>query len=135
MDKDTRIGTPVVGGSSLLVIFAVLCLTVFALLGLSTVQAGGRLTQTTAQAVSAYYQADCQAEELFARLRGGEMPEGVNPCGCSGEGYTYSCPISHTQQLCVELHVDDEAWTVVRWQAESIADWEADESLNVWDGT
>lgn len=30
---------PVIGGSSLLVIFAVLCLTVFALLGLSTAQA------------------------------------------------------------------------------------------------
>ena len=47
-----RIQTPMVGGSSLLVIFAVLCLTVFALLGFSTVQADGRLADSTVQAVS-----------------------------------------------------------------------------------
>ena len=75
MDKDTRMSTPIVGGSSLLVIFAVLCLTVFALLGLSTVQAGGRLTQTTANAVAAYYEADCAAEKIFARIRMGELPD------------------------------------------------------------
>jgi len=134
MDNDTRGGIPVTGGSSLLVIFAVLCLTVFALLGLSTVQAGGRLTQATARAVEAYYLADCQAEELFARLRAGEMPEGVTPCGCREEGYTYTCPISNTQQLCVELHIDSGSWTVTRWQTVSTTEWEADESLQVWDG-
>ena len=42
MNKERRMRIPLVGGSSLLVIFAVLCLTVFALLGLSAVQAGGR---------------------------------------------------------------------------------------------
>ena len=41
---------PAVGGSSLLVIFAVLCLTVFALLGLSTVQADIRLADASARA-------------------------------------------------------------------------------------
>ena len=60
---------PAVGGSSLLVIFSVLCLTVFALLSLSTVQASGRLSSTSAQAVAAYYQADSQAEAILARLR------------------------------------------------------------------
>jgi len=132
MDKDTRMRAPVVGGSSLLVIFAVLCLTVFALLGLSTVQAGSRLSQATAQAVSAYYQADCQAEEVFARLRSGEMPVGVTKAGSQ---YSYTCPISDTQQLRVELQKEAESWTVLRWQAESTADWEAENDLNIWDGT
>ena len=123
---------PVVGGSSLLVIFAVLCLTVFALLGLSTVQAGSRLSQATAQAVSAYYQADCQAEEVFARLRSGEMPAGVTK---AGSRYSYTCPISDTQQLQVELQRGAGGWTVLCWQAESTADWEVDNDLNIWDGT
>ena len=131
MDKDTRMSTPVVGGSSLLVIFAVLCLTVFALLGLSTVQAGGRLSQVTAQAVSAYYQADCQAEEIFARLRSGEMPADVTK---TSNIYSYTCPISDTQRLQVELQKEAEGWTVLRWQAVSTADWEASNDLNVWDG-
>ena len=132
MDKDTRMSVPVVGGSSLLVIFAVLCLTVFALLGLSTVQAGGRLSQSTTQAVSAYYQADCQAEEIFARLRSGAMPEGVTE---AGGVYSYTCPISDTQQLRVELQKEAEKWTGLRWQTESTADWEANQDLDVWDGT
>ena len=51
-----------VGASSLLVMFAVLCLTVFALLSLSSVQAEGRLAQATAQNVAAYYETDCAAE-------------------------------------------------------------------------
>jgi len=41
-DKGLR-GAPLVGVSSLLTIFAVLCLSVFALLSVTTAQAGGRL--------------------------------------------------------------------------------------------
>jgi len=131
MDKDTRMNTPIVGGSSLLVIFAVLCLTVFALLGLSTAQAGQRLSQHSARSVSAYYQADTRAEETFARLRSGERPEGVTE---TDGVYAYTCPISDTLQLQVELQQTGETWTVLRWQAESAAEWETDEFLDVWDG-
>ena len=132
MDKDTRMSAPVVGGTSLLVMFAVLCLTVFALLGLSAVQAGTRLSQATAQAVSAYYQADCQAEEIFAHLRSGEVPANVTE---TNGIYSYTCPISDTQQLQVALLEKTGEWTVLRWQAESIAAWETDDELTLWDGT
>ena len=132
MRKDRPMPLPIFGSGSLLVIFAVLCLTVFALLGLSTVQAGGRLSQSSAQAVSAYYEADCQAEEIFARLRSGELPAGVTH---SNTVYSYICPISDTQQLRVELQKEADGWTVLRWQAESTADWEPNDSLHVWDGT
>ena len=135
MDKKARFRIPVVGGSSLLVSFAVLCLTVLALLSLNTVQADGRLSKAAAQNVAAFYEADTRAEEIFARLRNGEMPAGVTVCNCEEEGYAYTCPISETQQLCVELHREGDTWTVLRWQAESIAQWENDESLHVWDGT
>ena len=60
---------PAVGGISLLVVFAVLCLTVFALLSLSTVRADARLSEASAQAVADYYAADCQAQEILAQLR------------------------------------------------------------------
>ena len=68
MAKKERFPPPAVGGSSLLVIFAVLCLTVFALLSLSTVQADGRLSEAAVASVAAYYEADCRAEEILARL-------------------------------------------------------------------
>lgn len=129
--RDSGAG-PVVGGSSLLVIFAVLCLTVFALLGLSAVQADLRLSEAAVRSVTDYYRADCEAEELFARLRGGELPPEV---GRTGDVYSYACPISETQELQVELSHEDGHWTVLRWQAVYTAEWEADQRLNVWDGS
>lgn len=131
MNKERRMSTPIVGGSSLLVIFAVLCLTVFALLGLSTVQAGGRLSQTMADSVSAYYEADCMAEEIYARLRSGEMPAEVTR---TGDTYAYTCPISDTNELQVELQQNGNQWEVIRWQSVSTVAWESDDSLNLWDG-
>lgn len=133
MDDPRRFTPPAVGGSSLLVIFAVLCLTIFALLGLGTVQADQRLSDASAEAVYGYYAADCQAEAILARLRAGEVPEGVT--ALPGDTYTYSCPISDTQALEVEVRVtgaDD--YAVLRWQAVSGAEWQPDTGLEVWDG-
>ena len=100
MDKHTHQKFPMIGGCSLLVIFAVLCLTVFALLGFSTVQANKRLADISAQAVSDYYRADSQAEEILARLRTGEIPDGVTE---KNHIYSFRCIISPTQALLVEV--------------------------------
>lgn len=129
MSRYVRQKFPMIGGSSLLVIFAVLCLTVFALLGFSTVQANKRLADISAQAVSDYYQADSQAEELLARLRAGEIPEGVQK---NGDTYFYHCTISPTQMLLIQ--VEENSWNILRWQAVSTVQWQADESLNLWNG-
>ena len=131
MGKRETFSPPAVGGSCLLVIFAVLCLTVFALLSLSTVQANGRLADASVAAVSAYYQADCQAEAVLARLRSGQVPEGV---AADGDTYTYTCPISDTQSLEVRVRLEGDSWTVLRWQAVSTVEWEAEDSLDLWSG-
>lgn len=120
-----------VGGSSLLVIFAVLCLTVFALLSLSTVQADGRLTAISANAAKAYYEADAKAEAILARIRAGELPESVKQ---AGDIYQYSCEVSETQVLKVTVRIEENSYEVLQWKTMSIADWEADDSLHVWDG-
>lgn len=131
MRKQQRFFPPAVGGSSLLVIFAVLCLTVFALLSLSTVEADRRLAETAAASVQAYYEADCRAEEILARLRSGQRPEGVS---CEGNEYWYTCPISDTQSLQVRVRLEGTEWTVLQWQAVSTVEWEADLGLDLWDG-
>ena len=130
-NTERRGSAPVIGGSSLLVIFAVLCLTVFALLGLSTVQADGRLSDASANAVSAYYTADCRAEEILAQLRGGEIPEGVQ---VSGDVYSYMCPILDTSALQVSVRVQGDTYEVLCWKAVVTAEWTIDETLSVWDG-
>ena len=137
MAKRGTSGPPAaVGGSSLLVIFAVLCLTVFALLTLSTAAADSRLSRDAADAVEAYYQADSQAEALWARLRDGEQPEKVSEITeeTGSTVYKYTVPISQEQELQVCLQLKDGIWTVMQWQAVSTADWQADEDLTVWGG-
>ena len=130
-NRKERVAVPAIGGSSLLVIFAVLCLTVFALLSLSTVQAGDRLSDASADTVTAYYQADSQAEEILARLRDGEYVDGVE---FVGNVAVYDCPISETQSLHVEVELDGTTYAVRCWRMVSTAEWEAEDSLEVWDG-
>ena len=130
MSNEKKLRLPAAGVSSLLVIFSVLCLVTFALLGMSTVQADKRLVEASRNAVTGYYQADYQAEEIFARLRGGELPENVK---VTGELYFYSCPISEKQELQVELQKQGDHWTVLQWQARSLAEY-GDNVIEVWDG-
>ena len=91
-----------IGGSSLLVVFAVLCLSVFALLSLSTVQADSRLGIAAAESVSDYYAADSEAEQILAQLRQGIVPDNVL---ADGNYYKYSCTISEVQRLDVEVQI------------------------------
>ena len=121
---------PLVGGSSLLVIFAVLCLTVFALLSLSTVLADQRLGDASLEAIVSYYEADTQAEEILARLRNGEMPDGVRQ---EGNRYRYQCLISERQTLVVELEQDGDQWKVLTWNAEEQIRMK-ENTLPVWNG-
>ena len=131
MRKRESFSPAAVGGSSLLVIFAVLCLTVFALLSLSSVQAERRLADAATQSVVDYYEADLQAEIILARLRGGEEIPGVEE---KDGKYEFEVPISGRQTLSVALTREGDDWVVLRWQAVT-REGELDDSLNVWKGS
>ena len=129
--NNQKMQPPLVGGSSLLVVFAVLCLTVFALLGFSTVQADQRLSDASTDAVKAYYAADAQAESILAQLRSGDVPAGVQ----EEDGiYSYACPVSKTQELQVEVRIEGDVWEILRWQTVSTVEWSEEEPISVWDG-
>lgn len=153
MDEKKKTAPPAVGGSSLLTVFAVLALTVFALLSLSTVKADVRLADSAARAVTDYYAADCRAQEILARLRNGEKPEGVtfqagtvkvlrtepDTPGFDRQDVPvhiaeYAVPISETQELQVEVLLQGADYEVVRWQAASSVEWMGSDSFTVWDG-
>ena len=140
-EERKRFSPPAVGGSSLLVIFAVLCLTVFAMLSMSTVLAENRLRDSSIEAVSNYYGADAEAERILSMLRNREVPEGVELSSDTPDGMTviasYSCPISDTQNLFVEVMFENglgDDYIILRWQAAYTADWEPDYGLNIWTG-
>lgn len=128
--KKEGISLPALGGSSLLTVFALLCLTVLALLCTSTALSNQRLTDSALDSVTAYYEADTQAEAIFARLRMGEIPEGVT---VEGNQYTYRIPVTQLQTLEVAVEKGEAAWTVALWQVKT-ADIVLNDELNVWDG-
>ncbi len=130
MNKKSNFGA--VGISSLLVIFAVLCLTVFAILTVSTQDAQFRLAKASRSAISEYYKADSKAEKILCEIRNGEVPQNVKK---DGNVYSYICPISKTQNLSVAVRVEGKNYTVLKWQAVSTAEWQTDNKLPVWNGS
>lgn len=131
-DREKSFSPPATGGASLLTVFAVLCLTVFALLSLSTVRADQRLSEASARAVEEYYAADLQAQEILARLRFGELPDQVT---VDGGKCRYAVPINDARELQVEVEVrGTNDYTVLRWQAVNVGEWEIDDDLHLWGG-
>ena len=131
MKQKNGISIPAVGAGSLLTTFAVLCMTVFALLCIATVQEEKRQEKATDEAVAAYYAADFQAEQIFTRLRRGEQVEDVVQ---QDNLFIYQCPISEQQELLVILEQTDSEWKVLRWQAVAREDTGEDVTLPVWNG-
>ena len=71
-------GGGVSGAVSLVMIFCVLCLAVFAVLTLATADRERNLAQLTAQRAEAYYEADRQATEVLAAMQmDGPIPADV----------------------------------------------------------
>ena len=128
MSKEKR-RLPFTGGSSLLVIFSVLCLTVFAMLSLSTVKADLRMADASAEAVAAYYRADCEAEAILGQLREGQVPEGVVK---EKDFYAYVCPVSETQALSVVVQIKEEAYQIQQWKVVATTEWSPKEYLELW---
>ncbi|MBO5999644.1 MAG: hypothetical protein J6P87_08135 [Lachnospiraceae bacterium] len=142
-----------IGVSSLLVIFSVLCLAVFAMLSLSTVQTDKKLITRTVEAVSARAAADVKAQMTLAGLREGlgqaaGEAAGVTDLRQEGNIWHYSCPVSDGRRLCVSVEIGsaggaagtDEAdkgrdYRILRWQEEIIKDWVPDEDLDLWQGS
>lgn len=131
MNREDRFSPPAAGGISLLVAFAVLCLTVFALLSLSTVQAQRRLSDASLEAVAQYYAADSEALRILALLRSGET---VQEVGFSEGIYSYACPISETQVLEVEVRLLGEDYEILRWQAVPWGQDGEESGFDLWDG-
>ena len=68
MNENKWGGRANIGTSSLILIFIVLCLTIFGLLSLSSAGSDWKLARKNAEAVRGYYKADGQAVEFLAMV-------------------------------------------------------------------
>ena len=134
-----------VGTVSLIMIFSVLCLTVFAMLTLSTSNAEKVLADRTASFIKGYYEADSLATEVMADLIAengkGNFPETVRGVEIiyeqSDSGATlasFICYVTDVQDLAVVLNLEKDRETVMQWKTEYSQDWGFDDSIFVWDG-
>ena len=142
-------------------IFAVLCLTVFAVLTLSTSNAEKALADRTASFVAEYYQADTKATKIKARIfdayQNGLFPgrgladsrvaddltlvaysNGALDIAVRFEGervyVNYSCEINEVQDLFVSLKLEGGDVDVLEWRTVYSREWEIDDGIFVWDG-
>lgn len=115
-----------VGSASMVMIFAVLALTVFAVLTLVTARSELALSEKSAQAVREYYEADCIAAEMYNEFLMDGLPGGA-------ERYSFTVPMGSSRELCVTLCADEFGGpNVLEWRTVPAGEWMPDDSLDVW---
>lgn len=143
-----------IGTSSLILIFIILCLTIFGLLSLSSAGSDWRLAQKNAESVKGYYEADGQGVEFVAMVA-----EVLARCGQAadedeylrlvkeelGSFYHEETRIAQTdiemlygQMLHIELEISREeeaGYRILAWNVYHSVDYEIDKSMPVWTGS
>lgn len=134
-----RRGGGVSGAVSLVMIFCVLCLAVFAVLTLSTADREAKLAQLTAQNGADYYAADRQAVELLSDLLSdGQTDMAVDWSQTTDDEGTvveFTLPVGEEQSLEVRARLNQNRWEILRWRTVYSGEWAADETIEIWDGT
>lgn len=147
-EKEIRPGAGMsVGSATLVMVFSVLCLTVFAVLSVVTVGSAWTLAEKSADAVTNYYTADCIAVEYLNEITQNYQQNGSLelPTDCEGlvergGGQWWICywvPIDEQQLLSVQLTAYDNQSDILveHWQVEYSGSWTADQTITIWDGT
>ena len=134
-----------VGISLLILIFMTLSLLTFSVLSLENAVADRRLSRKMAEHTSSYYAAVSRVQEQLAEQMRTAADEGLP----AGTQFSFAQEVSDGQQLVVTVRLTDDrtggenadteeeetsAYTVTQWQLMSAEDWEADRSLNVYQG-
>ena len=128
-------GGTMTGAVSLVMIFCVLCMAVFAVLTLSTAVREQGLAELTAQRAAEYYEADRQAAEIAAALIAGEAVEADVSYELTGEGAvaSYVVPAGGELLLEVRLLLTGSEYEVLAWRTIYVGDWTPDNSMELLD--
>jgi len=127
------------GAVSLVMIFCVLCVSVFAVLTLSTAMNEKRLSDLAAQRATEYFEADCRAAEIVSDLSVGREPAGdveITRTGTEeGQIVEFSLPAGGSRVLTVRAVLDDGGGCrILCWRTSYAGSWETDNTIEIWDG-
>ena len=133
-----------VGSASIVLVFAVLCLTVFSLITYVVASNDKALVDAEARLVTGFYEADALAERVIAEiLESGLVPGNVQGVDIESqwddflgaELVEFTCPISEKKALYVRLAVYENSHDVLSWQMYDTDQWDFNDRLNVWPGS
>ena len=131
-----------VGSASIVLVFAVLCLTVFTLITYIVSGNSKALVDAEAKLVVGYYKADALAEQILAELlesdyipatiQGVEMQIEYDFYLDSNTVY-FACPIGDTEkQLHVHVSIVGNSYSILSWRMGDESEWLIDDGLSVW---
>ena len=141
MNKGSGVG---VGSASMVLVFAVLCLSVFSLITFVVAINSKALAETEARLVEGYYEADLLAERILSEiLDAGHIPGNILGVDVGyywdweldADIVQYACPLPGSEKwLYVKLAFYFDSYDVLSWRMWDTGDWTVDEGLNVWLG-
>ena len=147
-----------VGYASIMIIFVVICLTIFAAMSLRAAQSGESLNKRAGVFSEEYYAADSAAKNTLAQLDELALAAGQSAFfeeeffaaaaqidGAAavrvreGISVSYAVPINDRQELAVSVTFysvpqDSARYDITQWSSRLINDSQSDDALNVWDG-
>ena len=136
-----RRGGSVSGAVSLVMIFCVLCLAVFATLTYATADRERQLAELSAERAAAYYAADAEAARIVAALARGEEPDAdaevTQEMNWADDSVLYSFRVSAggEQELAVRMRLNlDGTYDILSWSTAFAGDWETEDTIEIWDG-
>ena len=146
---DRKGSAPMLGGASIIMVFAVLCLTIFAVLTLLTADSERRLSESYALSTENYYKADTAATAFASSLTEGMQTGGrdgfrraaetagaelvtENADGTLRTEKLFS--IDENQALYMVLESSDTEVRVLCRQVVYTGEWAPDDGLQLWNG-
>lgn len=132
-----------VGSASMVLVFAVLCLTIFSLITFVVANNERSIVDAKVNLVTGYYEADFLAEQILIDI----LTADTVPSSSHGieilsgwdeelgvETIYYYCPVSPIKALYVNLVIRDDSFDILSWRMRDTDVWTFDDSINVWSG-
>ena len=136
-----------IGSASLVLIFTVLCLSIFAMISYITAMNEMALARAEADHVIAYYEADALAGRITAALTASYFYDGYIPWEIYGVEITlgfdmnlftqtasFVYEISENRELFVKMALHHDRYDILVWRVRDMGMWIPDLNLPVWLG-
>ena len=131
-----------VGSASIVLIFAVLCLTIFSLISFIVTQNTKSLVSAEAELVSGYYRADAAVEIILDELLSADfIPTSIQGIsinfeeGLSSEinivNFAYPLYNYESKEIFVRVAIDNNSYEILSWRLIDNAEWVAENEANI----